>query len=45
MGGQAGKIWGKDEKVYVPHRHTQEIDVKSNAVGPPNLAVEYARVQ
>jgi hypothetical protein len=34
MGGQAGKIWGKDEKVYVPHRHTQKIDARSNAVGP-----------
>ncbi|MCS3664130.1 hypothetical protein GGP65_001749 [Salinibacter ruber] len=39
----AGKIWGKDEKVYVPHRHTQKTDAGSNAVGsqilPSNMLV------
>ena len=37
MSGQAGKVWGKDEKVYVTHRHTQKIDAGSNAVGPQIL--------
>ncbi len=36
-GRSAGKIRGRDESVYVPHRHTQEMDARSNAVDPQIL--------